>query len=271
MRFRTKGQIKNIEGTLGNPKDSKAENYHKVVDGSTPFVALGVVSDFNATGSVTSDKAVVLAYYDASVRQLKLKYNTTPGTLSGWTDNTTVNFSGGQDVQLAVDRNKGIHIAYTTSSGDLAYAYSASYNGTFSEYIVDSYSLTGSRLTIDIANDTNGKPIPYIGYFMQGASVPKLAYLQDGAVLDAGAANDYYTGKWEVAVVPTPKGYDTYAAGNKVNVGVWKKKTDGKLTTSKKAATVSTSASGNVYGNGTSNPVLGYVIEEGTIETAQKK
>lgn len=271
LRFRTEDQIKPIEGTLGQPKDSKPENYHKVVSGNTPFVTLGVVSAFDTAGTATSDTAVVLAYYDASARKLKLKYNTTPGTLSGWTDNTNVDFSGGQDVQLAVDRKGGIHMAYTTSSGDLAYAYSTSYNGTFTEYIVDSYSLTGSRLTIDIANDTNGKPIPYIGYFMQGASVPKLAYLKDGAVLDVGAENDYYTGKWEVSVVPTPKGYDTYAAGNKVNVGVWKKKTDGKLTTSKKAATVSTSASGNVYGNGTSNPVLGYVIGEGTIETAQKK
>ena len=271
LRFRTEDQIKPIEGTLGQPKDSKPENYHKVVSGNTPFVTLGVVSAFDTAGTATSDTAVVLAYYDASARKLKLKYNTTPGTLSGWTDNTNVDFSGGQDVQLAVDRKGGIHMAYTTSSGDLAYAYSTSYNGAFTEYIVDSYSLTGSRLTIDIANDTNGKPIPYIGYFMQGASVPKLAYLKDGAVLDVGAENDYYTGKWEVSVVPTPKGYDTYAAGNKVNVGVWKKKTDGKLTNSKKVTSASTISSGNIYGNGTSNPVLGYVIGEGTIETAQKK
>ena len=161
-------------------------------------------------------------------------------------------------------------MAYTTSSGDLAYAYSTSYNGAFTEYIVDSYSLTGSRLTIDIANDTNGKPIPYIGYFMQGASVPKLAYLKDGAVLDVGAENDYYTGKWEVSVVPTPKGYDTYAAGNKVNVGVWKKKTDGKLTNGKTGSPSSGAENGNVYGNGTSNPVLGYVMRRRSKENRPK-
>ena len=272
LRFRTKNKIVNIPGPLKNPKDSAASNYQIVVSGSsTPFVALGVVSEFNTAGVATSDKAVVLAYYDAATRKLKLKYKTALDVTTAWTDNATVNFSGGQDVQLAVDRSGGIHLAYTTSSGDLAYAYSASYSGTFTEYIVDSYSLTGSRLTIDIANDTNGKPIPYIGYFMQGGGVPKLAYLKDGAVLEAGAKNDYYTGNWEVSVAPTPKAYDTYAAGNKVNVGVWKKKTDGKLTIGKIGSPSSGTENGNVYGNGTSNPVLGYVIEEGTIETAQKK
>ncbi|MGI5100871.1 hypothetical protein [Treponema vincentii] len=279
LRFRTKNKIVNISTPLANPKDSNSGNYQIIVNGSTPFVALGVVSEFDTAGTATSDKAVVLAYYDAAPRKLKLKYKTALDVTTAWTDNDSVNFSGGQDVQLAVDRSGGIHLAYTTSSGDLAYAYSASYSGTFTEYIVDSYSLTGSRLTIDIANDTNGKPIPYIGYFMQGGGVPKLAYLRDGAVLEAGAKNDYYTGKWEVSVVPTPKAYDTYAAGNKVNVGVWKKKADGKLTNSKKENFVydpSTgndkgTSSGSIYGNGTSNPVLGYVIEEGTIETAQKK
>ena len=280
LRFRTKDKIKKLSGTLKHPKDSNASDYQIVVSGgSTPFVALGVVSEFDTAGTATSDKAVVLAYYDAAPRKLKLKYKTALDVTTAWTDNDSVNFSGGQDVQLAVDRSGGIHLAYTTSSGDLAYAYSASYSGTFTEYIVDSYSLTGSRLTIDVANDINGKPIPYIGYFMQGGGVPKLAYLKDGAVLEAGAKNDYYTGKWEVSVVPTPKAYDTYAAGNKVNVGVWKKKADGKLTNSKKENFVydpSTgndkgTSSGSIYGNGTSNPVLGYVIEEGTIETAQKK
>ncbi|WP_253729305.1 hypothetical protein [Treponema sp. OMZ 857] len=272
LRFRTKNKIVNIPGTLKNPKDSNASNYQIVVSGSsTPFVALGVVSEFDTAGTATSDKAVVLAYYDGAPRKLKLKYKTALDVTTAWTDNDSVNFSGGQDVQLAVDRSGGIHLAYTTSSGDLAYAYSASYSGTFTEYIVDSYSLTGSRLTIDVANDINGKPIPYIGYFMQGGGVPKLAYLKDGAVLEAGAKNDYYTGNWEVSVVPTPKAYDTYAAGNKVNVGVWKKKTDGKLTEGKTGSSSSGTENGNVYGNGTSNPVLGYVIEEGTIETAQKK
>jgi len=43
------------------------------------------------------------------------------------------------------------------------------------------------------------------------------------------------------------------------------------LTEGKTGSSSSGTENGNVYGNGTSNPVLGYVIEEGTIETAQKK
>ena len=124
---------------------------------------------------------------------------------------------------------------------------------------------------------------------MNSAKLPAVASLviPDNGTMDYTAQGtvkdkDVFTGKWEVSPVPTPSTMSG-GANDKVNVGLWKKtvnsvkgvivrSTDMNSTTnsSNKAET----KSGNCYGNGTANPVLGYAIKtsSGTaIETAQLK
>ena len=74
------------------------------------------------------------------------------------------------------------------------------------------------------------------------------------------------SGEWEIAFVPTTGRPEK----DRVNVGVWKD-ADGIIKDSTIGTTSSNTSDGLVYGNGTNNPILGYIIRTGTIETAQKK
>lgn len=271
------------------------------------YVSIGVVSAQDETAvDETDDDVVVAVWYDAVNRVLKYSYNDTPtesragvtdGT--GWSDAITV-FSGEQEnageyCQLAVDANGGIHIAaYDPVNSDLVYAYLSSYDDTSPQTcVVDSSGVIGSNLTIDVALNENNNAIPRISYYSNSCVRPKLAYLADtSSVNPAGAEEDEFTGKWEVTTVPTKSTMNMQSMQyNKINVAVWKDN-DGVITGStNECFTANDKKSGNnsktnttssynsdsygyVYGNGTSNAVLGYTVKSGsasTIETAQMK
>ena len=241
-----------------------------------------------------------MVWYDGNV--LKYAYNTTPlGATQnnagarkginkdGWSDVTALLSGAGEYCKLVVDSQNGIHIAAydSVNGGQLKYVYIADYKqpGQALKCTVDSYMDFGEHLTIDVARESaTGAQIPYISYWDSVLEKPRLAYLADPATFYAasttkkvrnGATDGKYTGTWEITVVPTA---NTVSFGE-MNVGVWK--TSGGVITDSKVGGVSkyedskksTSVDGGFcYGNGSSNPVVGYVINFASyIETAQKK
>lgn len=236
------------------------------------YVGMGVVQD--------GDKdIVVLCWYDSEDYSLKYTYNTNPtsGTtgadVTNWSEPITLFEEAGEYCKLVVDNDGGVHIAaYDVTENNVVYAYLESYKDTApSTCIVDSYGNVGEYLTIDVAKDA-GKWVPYIAY--QGVYTPMLAYLNaafTGSSENAGATDDMYTGAWEISPVPTPN--RTSVLDDNVNVGVWKDDL-GQIKNSVPGTSSADQYYGVCYGNGTSNPVLGYAIETGSggsIETAQKK
>ena len=203
-----------IDGaTDPNNNYGSAPGYHTIADDDSaeykggPYVAHGV----------TSSGVAVVAWYDASRKRLVYSYNTAPQTAvqrGVWQTNAQVIDSdfAGWYVDLAVDEKDGIHIAYYTSSkGDLKYAYLPSYNGTHTVVTVDSYLSVGTQISISTRNEgtaTNPKIVPYISYFQsaftQTSSSVRTAWLPNGVgggVKD-GAKDELFTGDWEVMTIP---------------------------------------------------------------------
>lgn len=238
------------------------------------YLSLGVIP-----GTSAAEDVAVLTWYDGS--DLWFTYKKAPcndndaGTGTGdgyWSAAVKILSGAGEYCKLAVDADGGIHIAaYDGMNGDLVYAYLKNYSdSSAATCIVDSYGIVGQYLSIDVAKDTSDKWIPYIGYYALSSTRPKLAYLAEPDAAGNGATDDMYTGVWEISLVPT----SGKAQQDTVGVGVWKK-SSGVIKKSETGTSVITDAySGTCYGNGTSNPVLGYVVKSGTsgsIETAQKK
>ncbi len=270
------------------------------------YVSIGVVP-----GSTAADDVVVACWYDSTERVLRYAYNTTPmtnrnGTTdgSGWTYAANPVFSddmenAGEYCQLAVDAKGGIHIAaYDGSSCDLVYAYLSSYDAEPQTCVVDSSGVVGSNITIDVAlteSGDNGKPVPRIGYYATSCVRPKIAWLADtSSQTPAGSEDDTFTGKWECSVIPTTSNVTLQSNQyNKMNVGVWKNsagvitssddstaftdygKTSADNTYTNTANSYNSVSHGLVWGNGTSNAVMGYAIKVDSttdhIETAQMK
>ena len=222
---------------------------------------------------------------DPEIQDLKFDSPTIPprhfgtGTGDGYWNTAVKNVfkdaNIGEYCKMVVDKNGGIHIAaYNFATASLHYAYLSSYTvGSFKTSVVDSYGITGSDIRLDVAMSASGKPIPYIGYYSASAGCAKLAYLvEPDSGFDQGAAgveSGYFTGKWEVTCIPT----ESRVEKDNINVAVWKD-ANGTIKNSATGTSSSNTTSGKVYGNGTSNPVLGYAIRkatEGYIETAQKK
>lgn len=264
------------------------------------YVSIGVVSAQQAS---SVDDVVVLVWYDATNRTMWYSYNDSPTTnrqgnktATGWSnpvavfENTDYE-NAGEYCKITVDGDKGVHIAaYDPVNLDLVYAYLPAAKGgittsasDFTTCIVDSNGVVGSNLTVDVAL-SNSKPIPYIGYYATSCIRPKYATLVD--TLSDGSIDDEFTGSWDISIVPTPSTIEMQSnQHNDIGVGVWKDKDSGVLKTS--GITTGTSSytntpngysstsNGNVYGNGTSNAVLGYAVKSGassdSIETAQKR
>ncbi len=238
------------------------------------YLSLGVIP-----GASAAEDVAVLTWYDGS--DLWFTYKKAPcndndaGTGAGdgyWSAAVKILSGAGEYCKLAVDADGGIHIAaYDGMNGDLVYAYLENCSdSSAATCIVDSYGIVGQYLSIDVAKDTSGKWIPYIGYYALSSTRPKLAYLAEPDAAGNGATDDMYTGVWEISLVPT----SGKAQQDTVGVGVWKN-SSGVIKESETGTSVITDAySGTCYGNGTINPVLGYVVKSGTsgsIETAQKK
>lgn len=252
------------------------------------YISLGAIKGANG-----ADVVVVVWY--GSDRTLHYSYNTSPMNRdgqtngAGWSTPATV-FSGdmenaGEYCKVVVDNDGGIHIAaYDPVNLDLCYAYLDSYSDTsFETCVVDSNGVTGSNLTLDVAK-VNGNWIPYIGYYATYCIKPKYAYkVETSSKAPAGSEEDMFTQKWESMVVPTSSTIEMQSnQHNDINIAVWKD-SNGVIKNSKNGTNshptnnngYNADAYGHVYGNGTSNPIMGYAIKSGasqnTIETAQLK
>ena len=252
------------------------------------YVAMGIVDK-----KTTSPKAVV---FWSDGLKLYMAYNENPTTTKVWTSKIVDN-NGGLNVKCAVDSDGGIHVAYyTTNGGNLKYAYLSSYTATPSICVVDANGAVGTKCTIDVVKNDSGKQVPYISYQLIGGVATynaKVAYRTDFTQDNFAGADekDFYTGKWEISVVPT----SSLLKDDTINIGLWRD-SDGKakaFTSNKnwksadilkyggtagsssfetvKNSTMDVGSPSIVYGNNTANPIVGYGVESGAIEIAQKK
>lgn len=266
-----------VEGSRGAYSSSKN-------GGAGEYVSLAIVD------KDSSNPIAVVSWYDSKNMQLCMAYNTSPTTSNNWVSKV-VDSNGGINVKIAADSDGGIHFAYYDNKGgsDLKYAYMSSYTATPQIVSVDSFGSVGAKCTIDLAKNANGKWVPYIGYQMNAylgtPLAAKISYLPEGvsSAIPAGVNDkDYYTGKWEVSIVPT----SNIPNDDLINVGVWRDSNgNAKVFTSNsdwstgdvapgQVVSNSTLNVGNatiVHGNNTSNPIIGYGIDTGAIEMAQKK
>ena len=275
-------QVVAANGIIGaNAAYSSATTY-----GAGEYVSLAIVD------KDSSNPIAVVSWYDSKNMQLCMAYNTSPTTSNNWVSKV-VDENGGINVKIAADSDGGIHFAYYDNKGgsDLKYAYMSSCTATPQIVSVDSFGSVGAKCTIDLAKNANGKWVPYIGYQMNAylgtPLAAKIAYLPEGvsveSTIPAGVNDkDCYTGKWEVSIVPT----SNIPNDDLINVGVWRDSNgNAKVFTSNsdwstgdvapgEVVSNSTLNVGNatiVHGNNTSNPIIGYGIDTGAIEMAQKK
>ncbi|MGP1415582.1 MAG: hypothetical protein ACTTJ6_06630 [Treponema sp.] len=273
----TEGQFVDLKG-YGRLQDSSSADYSILAgpgdQGSTgedtagKYVSLGAIK--NGAGS---KDVVVALWYNFKARSLMYAYTDDPRKDNvTWKGVQTVGV-GGEYVKCAIDGNRGIHVAYY-SKGDLKYAYLSSYDATnWKIATVDSYSLTGTHISLDLAKDPSTmKWVPYIGYYMAGNANARLAYLVGGVdsnVSNGAGTDEKYTGKWEISIVPTQKAIREY----RISVGVYADSNAGGVLS--RISEISDSVQRGesiVGGNGTANPILGYAVEEdGAFELAQKK
>ncbi len=273
----------------------------KALGEAGPYVSIDVIPNGGTNSDNTKYDIVVIAWYDKENKNLLYTYNITDlskvtkdnfkgstNTKTHWQTASTIFSNAGMYCQIQAAADGSIHFAgYDGDSGDIRYAKLAGYDNTsVEECVVDSNGIVGSNLTLDVALDSAGKAVPYIGYY--GSSGPKMAYLSDSGkaknTVVPGAISDMFTGYWEVTEIPT----ESNAVKDRINVGVWKykdtvttgddKHVKGQIKKSETgqdahAAEGNTSNSGSVYGNGTAYPVLGYEIrpstDTGFMETAQ--
>ena len=277
------------------------------------FVSIDVIKA-NTTGNSNGTDVVVAVWYDADTangNKMMYSYTTTPLSNSGaatgnngaidkpadgWSDPEEIFIGGGEYCQVKVAADGSIHMA-AYANGNLEYAYKRSYSSeTTVKTTVDAVYDTGTYITLDVAL-VDSNPVPYIGYY--AGSKPKYAYLNNTSSYTAAglagvvSGSDLVNQNWEISVVPTASTLRLSSA-EKINVGVWKT-TTGVLnwsTTNGKdpdaesdAGTVGTttwtrngtSTTAQVYGNGTKNGVVAYVVnnkgKETTtcLETAQKR
>ncbi|MDY4766806.1 MAG: hypothetical protein SO238_00055 [Treponema sp.] len=252
------------------------------------YVAMGIVDK-----KTTSPKAVV---FWSDGLKLYMAYNENPTTTKVWTSKIVDN-NGGLNVKCAVDSDGGIHVAYyTTNGGNLKYAYLSSYTATPSICVVDANGAVGTKCTIDVVKNDSGKQVPYISYQLIGGVATynaKVAYRTDFTQDNFAGADekDFYTGKWEISVVPT----SSLLKDDTINIGLWRD-SDGKAQVftnnpnwksadilkyggtagsssfeTVKNSTMDVGSPSIVYGNNTANPIVGYGVESGAIEIAQKK
>ena len=265
--------------------------------GSGQYVDVAVVK--NGTTDV-----VCVVWYDAEENNMKFSYISDPignwDTLKGdttaknWKTPQTIFTEGGEYCHIVADKYNHLHISAYAGNGDVMYAYLGSYTDTAQTCTVDASGAVGEHLTLDVAVNSKGNSIPYIGYYTSAIKFPKYAYLVDPTVEDSTAtftqvadgadSNEQFTGAWEVAVVPSPSRMTTNRE-DKVNIGVWKN--SGDLTDSKVGGAVQNSSHSAIgssgysatnwsktFGNGTSNGILGYQITTSSgscLETAQMR
>ena len=264
------------------------------------YVDLGLVK-----GDSTTTDVVCVVWYDAIKGNLMYSYKINPcnenfasetNTGSGyWSAAQTLKKNCGEYCKIAVDKNGGIHIAaYDNGNKGVGYVYLPSYDTEYSEatdyYLIDAMNGPFDELGIDVTiGGTNSNyAYPTISYYANGT--PKMATYSTGILKTSGTPqksweNGKFTGKWDVCFVPTsskllkdhinvacPKTVDGVMTPTGSSDGFLNEPT---LTTYRENNTNSQRYLTNtVTSNGTSNPILGYAIREGSIgylEIAQRK
>ena len=316
------GQTSRVYDTSGNTRDTQ------VITTSGKFVYAGQYVSIAAIpgGGSDGDDAVVAVWWDATNNQLLYSYNLTPNSITvgqykqadtKWTTPVPIFDSDiGEYCKLAFikegtgsNTHYSVHIVgYDGLNCDVWYAYIPNFTdppndtSTIKTCLVDSYGLIGTELNIDVALDSSGNPVPYISYYAGSCAHPKTAHwvgttsIANAQILNGVDNNEYFTGVWEVSVIPTR----SRVSIDHVNIGVWKD-SDGVITWSTTdglepngsntgetkldykevysqprsgGSNTGYRTGGHVYGNGTKNPILGYAITNGAsgyIETAQMK
>ncbi len=262
--------------------------------GAGQYVALGIPDKDTA-----NPKAVVV-WYDAVNMKLRLAYNNAPLTSNTWTS-YIIDENGGSNVKMAVDGNNGIHLAYYDNiyGSDLKYCYINDYDAATEAgrglhvVKVDSYGGVGAKCTIDVVKEGTGNAahwVPYISYQMNSylgtPLAAKMAYCPgwSSTNVPAGVNGEKFTGDWEVTFVPT----SNIANDDTINIGFWKDSNGVAKTyngTSNAHIGVTYSVANNriansimavgsptnVKGNNSAYPIIGYGIDKGWIEVAQKR
>ena len=232
-----------------------------------------------------SNGTAVVAYYTG--KELKIQYapfasiSSNNASSATWTTKT-VSSKGGKNVAMVADAAGGLHFAYSSNSGaDLYYTYMSSLTATPVTMLVDSYDNVGSYCTIDVGrtNSTSSQWIPYITYKRDASEVAlKMAYPVVNVSTEKPGASSagFFTGNWDVCTIPSANN----STNDLVNVGLCKDWDDGVIQNFPTGAddfsynpggTYAICNSSVIYGNGTQNPVVGYAVEQGYIEVAQKK
>ncbi len=251
----------------------------------------------NVAAGALNDGTAVVSWYDKTNERLVIKYTKLSSLTSknaSWYSQV-ISTKGGKNVALAVDNDNGLHFAYSSNSGaDLMYSYykystNASDNGFTAvarDILVDAYDNVGNHCSIDVGRTSTTSPwIPYISYRRDASAVStKVAYpvfAENATNLTAaqnGAnADGTFTGAWAVSTVPSSNN----SISDLVGIGIVKDWTAGSGIIHEFESGTDSSASDSgtytickatlVHGNGTANPVLGYGVEDGFIEMAQKK
>lgn len=268
---------------VGNVSGESAYKYVSKISGITGtagYVAIGALQSSDAGRAV-------IVWYDEGNRALKMTSVSLSEILYGingksWSA-TTISTKGGQYVQMSIDAEDGIHLAYMSNSGaDLYYAYMPSYNSSnITEILVDSKNDVGDNCSIDVGRDDESSPwIPVITYKSNEGTKTKIAYpvvFENGKPKDGATPGGFFTGNWSVSMLPT----ENKSTNDQINVGLNKDWNNGVIhefvsgTDDTNSYTpkgpYSICSSGILYGNGTKNPVVGYAVSSGSIEMAQKK
>lgn len=268
--------------------DSTSSSY--VGDKGNAYKNVKVISSGNeasadvAVAALNNGTAVV-AYYTG--KELKIQYapfssiNSNNAYNATWTTKT-VSSKGGKNVAMVADAAGGLHFAYSSNSGaDLYYTYMSSLTATPVTMLVDSYDNVGSYCTIDVGrtSSTSSQWIPYITYKRDASEVAlKMAYPVVNVSTEKPGASSagFFTGNWDVCTIPSANN----STNDLVNVGLCKTWSNGVIQDFPTGAddfsynpggTYAICDSSVIYGNGTQNPVVGYAVEQGYIEVAQKK
>ena len=196
-----------------NPEvnDSSASGYHIVASSNTSkkggeYASCGIVP-------ISNGYVGVVAWYDASVRKICYSYNANPDSAvvgGDWQNNAIYldDLYTGWYVDMCVDKDGGIHIAYYNSAkGDLKYAYLKSYDDKNPAVVtVDSYLSVGTNISINTRLE-NEKYVPYIYYYNASSNQTmnsiKVAWQNDVSSVKQGAIGDKFTGAWECMTIPT--------------------------------------------------------------------
>ena len=263
-------------------KTNAFKNVRVISSGNEASADVAVVALSNDADKGTA----VVAYYTG--KELKIQYAPFSSISSNnaynatWTTKT-VSSKGGKNVAMVADTAGGLHFAYSSNSGaDLYYTYMESVNDTTpTTMLVDSYDNVGSYCTIDVGrtNSTSSQWIPYITYKRDASEVAlKMAYPVVNVSTEKPGASSagFFTGNWDICTIPSANN----STNDLVNVGLCKDWGNGVIQDFPTGAddfsynpggTYAICNSSVIYGNGTQNPVVGYAVEQGYIEVAQKK